>query len=37
MNITTNGINELWFEVWVGTDAPTAGADYNENQGATQF
>lgn len=36
MNITTNGINELWFEVWVGTDAPTAGTDYNENQGATR-
>lgn len=36
MNITTNGINELWFEVWVGTDAPTAGADYNADQGATR-
>jgi PKD repeat protein len=36
MNITTNGIDELWFEVWVGTDAPTAGADYNENQGGTR-
>jgi len=36
MFISTNGIDELWFEVWVGTDAPTAGADYNENQGATR-
>ncbi len=36
LNITTNDINELWFEVWVGTDAPTAGTDYNENQGATR-
>lgn len=36
LNILTNGINELWFEVWVGTDAPIAGVDYNENQGATR-
>lgn len=36
LNITTNGINELWFEVWVGTDAPTSGIDYNENQGGTR-
>jgi hypothetical protein len=36
MNITTDGIDELWFEVWVGTDAPTAGVDYNADQGATR-
>lgn len=36
LNITTNGINELWFEVWVGTTAPTAGADYGSDQGATR-
>ena len=29
LNITTNGIDELWFEVWVGTQAPVDGADYS--------
>jgi len=36
MNITTNGINELWFEVWVGTGTPVEGTDYNESNGATR-
>jgi len=36
LNITTNGINELWFEVWVGTQAPVAGTDYGTDQGATR-
>ncbi len=36
MNITTNGIDELWFEVWVGTEAPVAGADYGDGNGATR-
>ena len=34
MNITTNGIDELWFEVWVGTEAPVEGSDYGADQGA---
>tara|TARA_B110000046_G_scaffold60906_1_gene68483 strand:+ start:14637 stop:16241 length:1605 start_codon:yes stop_codon:yes gene_type:complete len=36
MNITTNGINELWFEVWVGTGTPVEGTDYNESNEATR-
>jgi PKD repeat protein len=36
LHITTNGINEVWFEVWVGPNAPVAGADYNEDNGATK-
>ncbi len=36
LNITTNGINELWFEVWVGTQAPVEGADYGDANGATR-
>jgi len=36
MGITTNGIDELWFEVWVGTEAPVDGADYGEANGATR-
>lgn len=36
LNISTNGINELWFEVWVGTQAPVEGADYGEANGATR-
>jgi PKD repeat protein len=36
LNITTNGINELWFEVWVGTEPPVEGADYNDANGATR-
>jgi PKD repeat protein len=34
MNITTNGISEVWFEVWVGNVAPEAGDDYNSDDGA---
>ncbi len=36
MNITTNDINELWFEVWLGTQAPVSGTDYGTDQGATR-
>ena len=36
LNITTNGINEFWFEVWVGTQAPVEFADYNEDNGAAK-
>jgi len=35
MHITTNGIDNAWFEVWVGTEAPVAGEDYNSDDGAT--
>jgi PKD repeat protein len=35
MNITTNGISEVWFEVWVGSVAPEAGDDYNGDDGAS--
>lgn len=36
LDITTNGIDEVWFEVWVGIDEPVADADYNEDNGATK-
>ncbi len=36
LDITTNGIDEVWFEVWVGTDEPIAEDDYNEDDGATK-
>ena len=36
MDITTSGINECWFEVWVGTDEPVAEAEYNETNNATK-
>jgi PKD repeat protein len=35
MNITTNGIADVWFEVWVGNAAPEAGEEYNSDDGAT--
>ncbi len=35
MHITTNGIADVWFEVWVGNAAPEAGDDYNSDDGAT--
>lgn len=35
MNITTNGIADVWFEVWVGNVAPEAGDDYNGDDGAS--
>ena len=35
MNITTNGIADAWFEVWVGSAVPEAGDDYNADDGAT--
>lgn len=34
MDITTNGISDTWFEVWVGTEAPVANDDYNADDGA---
>jgi len=36
LDITTNGIDEVWFEVWVGSEAPVAEADYNQDNGATK-
>lgn len=36
LDITTNGLNEVWFEVWVGTGEPVAEQDYNEDNGATK-
>ena len=36
LDITTNGIDELWFEVWVGPNEPVVGSDYNEGSGATR-
>ena len=30
MDVTTNGANEAWFEVWIGTDEPVAGSDYSD-------
>lgn len=34
LHIITNGIDEVWFEVWVGPNAPVDGEDYNEDNGA---
>lgn len=36
LDITTSGINECWFEVWVGIDEPIADAEYNEDNNATK-
>ncbi len=34
LDITTNGIDELWFEVWIGEMEPIEGDDYNGDDGA---
>ncbi len=36
LDITTNGLNEVWFEVWIGTGEPVADEDYTETNGATK-
>jgi PKD repeat protein len=36
LDITTNGIDEVWFEVWVGTGEPVSEEDYTEDNGATK-
>lgn len=36
LDITTNGIDECWFEVWVGKDEPIEFADYNQDNNATK-
>ncbi|HEY8934099.1 MAG TPA: PKD domain-containing protein [Cyclobacteriaceae bacterium] len=29
LDVSINGFDEVWFEVWVGTTEPVAGSDYN--------
>jgi len=36
MDITTKGIDEAWFEVWVGTSMPIDGVEYKDDVGATK-
>lgn len=36
LNITTVGISDVWFEVWIGTEEPIADAEYNEDNGAVK-
>lgn len=36
LDITTGSLSECWFEVWVGTGAPSEGSDYNEGNGAVK-
>lgn len=36
LDITTNGISDVYFEVWVGTGEPVAESDYNEANGASK-
>ena len=36
MDITTKGIDEAWFEVWVGTSKPIDGVEYKEDTGAVK-
>jgi PKD repeat protein len=36
LDIITNGLDEIFFEVWVGTGEPIEGEDYNDANGATK-
>jgi len=36
LDIITNGMDEIFFEVWVGTGEPIEGEDYNDANGATK-
>tara|TARA_R110002126_G_scaffold291172_1_gene450686 strand:+ start:15856 stop:17163 length:1308 start_codon:yes stop_codon:yes gene_type:complete len=36
-DVTTNGVDEHWFELWVGTATPAGGAEYNSDSGATNL
>ena len=36
-DVTTNGVDEHWFELWVGTATPADGAEYNSDSGATNL
>ena len=36
LHAITNGIDQVWFEVWVGPNAPVDGEDYGTDQGATR-
>jgi len=37
MDITTNGIDEVWLDVWVGTSKPIDGVEYKDDVGATKI
>ena len=37
LNITLNGVSEIWFEVYIGPNEPVSEADYNADNGATQM
>lgn len=34
--IVTNGMSDIYFEVWIGTEEPVAEADYGDGNGATK-
>jgi hypothetical protein len=36
-DVTANGVDEHWFELWVGTAAPVDGAEYNSDSGAVNL
>lgn len=36
LDIITNGIDECWFEVWIGLEAPVEFVEYNQDNGATK-
>ncbi len=36
-DVTTNGVNEHWFELWVGTATPVDGSEYNTGSGAVNL
>ena len=37
MDITTNGIDEAWAEVWIGTSKPIDGVEYKDDVDATKI
>jgi hypothetical protein len=36
-DVTTNGVNEHWFELWLGTATPVDGTEYNTGSGAVNL
>ncbi|MGL1888615.1 MAG: PKD domain-containing protein [Reichenbachiella sp.] len=36
MDVVTEGINETWLEVWIGSEEPVVGSDYNGEVGAVR-
>lgn len=36
-DVTTNGVDEHWFELWIGTAAPVDEAEYNADSGAVNL